>query len=223
VSHRSPHLAAFLLAGCLSFCVAGVARSAAPPRQVYVGQIIVVGNERTSQSVILRQLPFNSASVLSYDALREAETNLARLGIFEVSDEVRPTVRVLDNPNDPESEFKDVLVTVQEAATGMLAWGIGVDCEDGLFLSVVLSERNLDVTRFPTSLDDLGSGNAFRGAGQEFRAELRLGTQMPRLDVTFRDPALSEKATSLAGLVKDCLAEWWQNKPSEPIDRESPP
>jgi outer membrane protein insertion porin family len=218
MSLSSSRIAAAIVAVCMTLCVVSVVRSAAPPRPLYFGQIIVVGNERTRQNVILRQLPFVPAQVLTEDAVRRGEENLARLGIFETKNGVRPTITLLDNPANPDSEFKDVLVTVRETATGSLTWGVGVSSEDGLFLSVVLSERNLDVTRFPTSLDDLESGNAFRGAGQEFRLELKLAaTQLPRVNVTFRDPALSEKASALAEWITTSLDECWTSKAVEPV------
>ncbi len=40
--------------------------------------------------------------------------------------------------------------------------------------------RNFDITRWPDSFDDLLSGRAFRGAGQEFRAEAVPGTELQR-------------------------------------------
>lgn len=69
-----------------------------------VGQIHVVGNERTKQNVVLRQVPVYPGQVLSYPDLRVAERNLARLQLFETSPDgaVRPTVTVID-PDTPGS------------------------------------------------------------------------------------------------------------------------
>src|SRR5262249_5514591 len=53
-----------------------------------------------------------------------------------------------------------------------------------------LNERNFDITRWPTSFEDLLSGHAFRGAGQEFRAEALPGTKVQRYTVSFREPYL---------------------------------
>ena len=89
-----------------------------------VGQVIIVGNERTKQNVILRQVPLYSGQVLTYPDLRVAERNLAKLNIFETNGDVRPTVTVLDPESD--SEFKDLLVQVQETTTGSLLFGVGV-------------------------------------------------------------------------------------------------
>jgi outer membrane protein insertion porin family len=122
---------------------------------------------------------------------------LARLNIFETNPEtgVRPTVSVLDP--DSDTEFKDVLVQVQETQTGSLMFGIGVNSDAGLVGSIVLNERNFDITRFPTSWDDLLSGHAFRGAGQELRIEAVPGTQLQRYVVTFREPFLFDTPWSL--------------------------
>ncbi len=165
-----------------------------PPAKV--GQIYVVGNERTKQNVILRQVPVYPGQTLSYPDLRVAERNLARLQLFETSPDgaVRPTVTVLDP--DSDKEFKDLMVQVQETTTGSLLFGVGVNSDLGLTGSLVLTERNFDIMRVPTSLDDLLSGNAFRGAGQEFRAEAVPGTQLQRYSASWREPHLFDTQVS---------------------------
>jgi outer membrane protein assembly complex protein YaeT len=164
-----------------------------PPDKV--GQIFIVGNERTRDNVILRQLPLYPGQLLTYPDLRVAERNLARLNIFATTPDgsVHPTVEVM--PSD--TEYKDVLVTVQEDNTGSLMFGVGVNSDAGLTGSIVLNERNFDLFRVPTSIDDLLSGNAFRGAGQELRIEAMPGTQVQRYTVTFREPFLFDSPYTL--------------------------
>jgi polysaccharide biosynthesis/export protein len=80
-----------------------------------VGQIQIVGNTMTANSVILEQLGLLlPGAVLSYPDLQKAEQKLARLGVFVVDADkgVRPTVTVVDAEGD--SPFKDILVQVQE-------------------------------------------------------------------------------------------------------------
>ncbi len=134
-----------------------------PP--VRVGNIFIVGNTRTRQNVILRQVPLFPGEILSFPDVLEAEKNLARLDIFNSPDgSVRPTVRVLD-PESPNG-FRDILITVEEQNTGTFQIGAGVTSDAGFTGSIIINERNFDITRFPTSFDDFLSGNAFRGAGQ---------------------------------------------------------
>jgi outer membrane protein assembly factor BamA len=142
-----------------------------------VGQIIIIGNTITRHSVILDQIPLYPGQLLTYPDLRVAERNLQRLNIFENDPKkgIHPTVEVLD-PDGP-NPVKDILVTVREAKTGSMLFGLlGVNSDAGLTSSIVLDERNFDILRFPTSLDDLFSGRAFRGAGQKLRVEFVLSS-----------------------------------------------
>ncbi|OAI53537.1 hypothetical protein AYO44_15875 [Planctomycetaceae bacterium SCGC AG-212-F19] len=163
-----------------------------------VGQIIIIGNRTTRQNVILRQIPVYPGQILSYPDLRVAEANLARLNIFEMDQEkgLRPTVEVLD-PDGP-NPIKDLLVTVEETRTGSLLFGLGVNSDAGLNGSIVLNERNFDILRWPSSFEDLLSGRAFRGAGQEFRLEAVPGTQYQRYTASWREPFLFDSPYSLA-------------------------
>lgn len=164
-----------------------------PPAKV--GQVIIYGNEVTKQNVILRQVPLYPGQILSYPDLRQAEKNLGRLGIFEANAEgVRPTVTVIDP--DSDTEYKDVLITVQETQTGSLIFGVGVNSNSGLNGSIVLNERNFDITNIPTSWAELTSGKALRGAGQEMRIQAMPGTQMQQYSASFREPYLFDSQFS---------------------------
>lgn len=168
-----------------------------PGQPAMVGEVKVIGNSVTRENVIRRQLLFIPGQVLSVPALRASENNLRRLGIFKVEPEngIAPTITVLD-PDSP-SPFKDVLVEVQEDRTGQINFGFGINSDAGLTGSVVLNERNFDITRIPTSVDDFLSNRAFRGAGQEFRAEAVPGTIFNRYSVSWREPYLFDTSYSL--------------------------
>jgi outer membrane protein assembly factor BamA len=169
--------------------------SEGPPAKV--GEIIIVGNTVTRENVIRRQLQVFPGQLLSSPDLRMSERNLARLNIFKVAPDqgIAPTVQVLDP--DSDSEFKDVLVQVEEDRTGSLLVGMGINSDAGATASIVLNERNFDIFNFPTSWDDIWSNRAFRGAGQEFRAEVVPGTQLNRFVVSFREPYLFDTPNSL--------------------------
>lgn len=163
-----------------------------------VGGIQIIGNGVTRDNVILRQIPLYPGQILTYPDLRRAEENLARLNIFEANGQtgVRPTLEVLDPESD--SEFKTILVNVQETRTGSLLFGAGFNSDAGLTGSIVLNERNFDITRLPRSWDDFLAGNAFRGAGQEFRIEAIPGTELQRYTMSFREPFLFDSPYSLS-------------------------
>ena len=58
-------------------------------RPARVGQIFIVGNDRTKMNVILRQVGLYPGQILSYPEIRLAEKNLCG----SVSSRVRPTTR----------------------------------------------------------------------------------------------------------------------------------
>jgi outer membrane protein insertion porin family len=151
-----------------------------------VGRVIIEGNTVTQDRVILNQLDLRPGQILQYPKLEDARMRLARLGIF---DQANPP-EVIELPNEMDSEFKDILVRVNETRTGQFMVGGGVNSNAGLNGSIILNERNFDIFRFPTSWDDFRTGRAFRGAGQELRLEAVPGTQFQRYSATFREPYL---------------------------------
>ena len=151
-----------------------------------VGRVIIEGNEVTQDRVIYNQLGLRPGQILQYPLLEDARMRLTRLGIFDQQNP--PTVEVM--PNEMDNEFKDILVRVRETRTGQFMVGGGVNSNAGLNGSIVLNERNFDITRWPTSWDDFRTGRAWRGAGQELRLEAQPGTQFQRYSATFREPYL---------------------------------
>jgi outer membrane protein assembly factor BamA len=80
-----------------------------------VGEIIVVGNEKTPTDLILGKLDLVPGSPFDTKALRRAEEDLAATGLFVVDAPkgIRPTVNVLQREGE-DGHFKDILVQVKE-------------------------------------------------------------------------------------------------------------
>jgi outer membrane protein insertion porin family len=108
-----------------------------------------------------------------------------------------------DGPPDggPPPRPLDVGINVEEAMTGRLMFGVGVNSDAGLVGSVTLDEQNFDWTRFPNSWEDISNASAWRGAGQRFRVEAVPGTQVQRYMVTFTEPYMfgSQVSNMLSG------------------------
>jgi outer membrane protein insertion porin family len=150
-----------------------------------IGQIIIEGNTVTKDRVILNEMPgLRPGQILQYPQLKAAEANLMRRGIFDP--ERPPTIEAI--PTDFDSVYKDIRVRVAETRTGQFLVGAGVNSNSGVNGNIVLNERNFDILRVPTSLDDLINGRAFRGAGQELRIEAMPGTQFQHYAATWREP-----------------------------------
>lgn len=156
-----------------------------------VGEIKVVGNEVTKSRVVRSYLTLTPGDVADTTKMRESQQKLTETRLFNIdpANNVMPTVE-WDPNNDPESYFQDILVRVQEAQTGSLLLGVGVNSDAGINGSFIINERNFDLFRVPTSFGDLFSGRAFRGAGQEFRLEAVPGDLVNRYAVTIREPKL---------------------------------
>jgi outer membrane protein assembly complex protein YaeT len=164
---------------------------------VRVGEVKVYGNTVTKDSVIRRQVNIYPGQILSYPDLLEAERNLSKLGIFEEDpmQGVKPSVEI-ERP-EVDEPFKNILVNVKEKPTGSFMIGAGVTSDAGLTGSVVINERNFDITRWPRTWDDILEGRAWRGAGQEFRIEAVPGTTLQRYTVSWREPYLFDSRYSL--------------------------
>jgi len=86
--------------------------------------------------------------------------------------------------------FADIDAVVEEARTGRLMFGVGVNSSAGLTGQITLDEKNFDITRIPTSFDDWVNGTAFRGNGQGLRIEAQPGTVVQRYLFNFTEPYL---------------------------------
>ena len=110
-----------------------------------------------------------------------------------------PLFGVSPNP-DPLSNPKgqvDVIYQLTEARTGRLMFGVGVNSSAGVVGSIVLSEQNFDLFRYPRSFQDILDGTAFRGGGQQFRLEAIPGNQVSRYLVNWTDPYFLDTNWSL--------------------------
>jgi outer membrane protein assembly factor BamA len=81
---------------------------------VRVGQIFILGNTRTSDSVIIDSVALYPGAVLNVADLRRAEENLLRLNRFAVNPQTGagPTVTVIEG--DEKGPYRDIVIQVQE-------------------------------------------------------------------------------------------------------------
>ncbi len=161
----------------------------------YVGRINISGNHTTKKNVILRELRIYPGEILDTTALKRSEANLRRTQLFLANFQqgTGPSL----TPTGEGPQLRDIDLRVDEAQTGRILFGVGVNSDAGLLGNIIISEQNFDITRFPASVSDLFSGDAFRGGGQEFRLELAPGTQFSRYVVSWREPRLFDLPYSL--------------------------
>lgn len=103
---------------------------------VSIGKIILRGNERTRDDVIMRELLVKPGGFYDYGAILNSQQRIYRLGYFRVArfEPVRPG----------EKEYiKDMLFTVEERPAGAMEYTVGYGDLDRLRGSVEVSHRNL--------------------------------------------------------------------------------
>jgi outer membrane protein insertion porin family len=99
------------------------------------GKVEVVGNTKTLDRVIRRNLDVTDGRTYTATGLKRSKENLTRIGYFK-------DIKVSTAPSDVSQEM-DVKVEVQEGPTGSLSGGVGFSSVDQIFGVVQVSENNL--------------------------------------------------------------------------------
>ena len=130
--------------------------------RVYVERINVVGNTRTIDPVIRREMMLTEGDAFNRTLVERSRNNLRALGFFKdvTVEEVRGST--------PDRTV--VNVTVQEQPTGELSVGAGFSSVDSFVVNLGVSERN------------------FRGRGQSVVARVEWGSLRQNVDFRFTEP-----------------------------------
>ena len=106
-----------------------------PGRRVYVRRINIVGNTKTKDEVIRREIRQMESSWLSTKSVSDSKSRLDRLGFFdEVNVETPAAIGTADQV--------DVNYSVIERPTGSLSLGVGYSDQQGALVNFALSQDN---------------------------------------------------------------------------------
>jgi len=105
---------------------------------VHFGEINILGNTKTHDKVIRRELKIHEGELYSGTKMRESRENVERLGFFAPGEILFNTVTPKDRP-----DVLDVDITVKERSTGTITLGAGVGSVQGVFFTSTISEINL--------------------------------------------------------------------------------
>ncbi|MBS0240959.1 MAG: outer membrane protein assembly factor BamA [Proteobacteria bacterium] len=131
-------------------------------KPLYVGRIDIVGNVRTKDHVIRRELRFSEGDPLNAFQIEAAKKRLRGLGIFK-------TVEITPKQNGVEDRA-DLTVAVTEDETGNLGFGGGYSTSEGVVGDISWTERNL------------------MGNGQYLRIKLSGSLVRLQTDIGFTEP-----------------------------------
>ena len=131
-------------------------------QRVYVDRINVIGNTRTIDPVIRREMMLTEGDAFNRALMERSRSNLRVLGFFK-------DVKIEETRGDaPDRSI--INVTVEEQPTGELSVGAGFSSVDSFVVNVGISERN------------------FRGRGQNVVARLEWGSLRQQIDFRFTEP-----------------------------------
>ncbi len=149
--------------------------------QASVGEIRILGNSRTRDRVIRRELQLFPGEIYDSRKLAKSRSRIRRRGIFS-------RVATYPLPGD-EPDTVDIELEVKETETGAIQFGGYVSPDDGSVGGAFsISERNFDWRRFPRSWDDLISGGAFRGGAQRLSLNTSVSATSKVLSLDFTNP-----------------------------------
>lgn len=131
-------------------------------QRVYVERINIVGNTRTIDPVIRRELLLTEGDAFNRSLMEGSRNNLRRLGFFKDV--------TIEEARGSSPDRSVVNVTVTEQPTGELSVGAGFSSVDSFVIDLGITERN------------------FRGRGQNFVARVEWGSLRQQIDFRFTEP-----------------------------------
>ncbi|MFH1878614.1 MAG: outer membrane protein assembly factor BamA [Candidatus Omnitrophota bacterium] len=138
--------------------------------EVYVGKINIIGNTKTRDKVIRRELRIYPGEKYNGKNMKYSKERIYNLGFFEDV--------YFDTVQNAENDVKDLNVTVKETKTGELSFGGGYSSIDAFIGFAQIRQRNFDLLNFP----------GFTGGGQDLTIRAELGSARQNYFLNWTDP-----------------------------------
>ncbi|EAP91055.1 MAG: outer membrane protein assembly factor BamA [Oceanicaulis sp.] len=135
--------------------------------RVYIERIDIIGNTRTLDRVIRRELDLVEGDAFNQALVNVSRSRVGQLGFFE-DVEVEPV-------QGSAPDRAQVQVRVTEQPTGELAFGAGFSSTDSFLVDFSISERNL------------------RGRGQFLRLRVSTSSRQQQIDIRFTEPRFLDR------------------------------
>lgn len=131
--------------------------------KVFVDRIEIIGNVRTLDRVIRREMQLVEGDAFNTAKLRRSRERIRNLNFFE-------KVEVTNVPSETAPDRTVVQVEVEERSTGELSFGVGWSSLGGALFDASIRERNL------------------LGKGQDLRLSLTIAERKQEIDLSFTEP-----------------------------------
>jgi outer membrane protein insertion porin family len=136
----------------------------------YVNKIIIVGNTRTNDNVIRRELSFFEGDAFSRSKLLSSIKSIKRLGYFQ-----SVNYKIEDNS---QNDYLDIILTVKETNTGSVSLGVGYSSLNNTTVNFGLNEKN------------------FIGEGYKVRLDVSLSDKKNSYNIGATDPYFMDRPLS---------------------------
>ena len=133
-----------------------------PKNKVYFDRITIVGNDKTRDRIIRRQLAVVEGDQFSSSAVQGSQANLMRSSYFE-------QVNLTPGPSDSDDKM-NLRVEVKERPTGAFQIGGGYSNYNSIFGVIKMTQDNLF------------------GHGRQIAVEANVGSKNQLFDISFTDP-----------------------------------
>lgn len=143
--------------------------------RVYIDRINILGNVRTLDRVLRREMRLAEGDAFNAAKLRSSQQRIRGLGFFE-NVEMRDEKGLLDDKvlGAAEDNFSDdrtsVTIEVEEQSTGELSFGLGYSSTNKIGGEIGIRERNL------------------LGRGQDLSLQLAISVRRQDIDLSFTEP-----------------------------------
>lgn len=144
--------------------------------KVYFGQINVIGNSKTRDKVVRRELKVKEGELYNETRRRESQENIQRLGFFD-------EVSFRTSTPDGEPDKMNIDIVVKERNTGQIQAGAGWGTSQGFNIQGSVQQSN------------------FYGHGQNLAASINYSNKLSVYDISFTEPYFKDTLWSVGGRV----------------------
>ncbi len=144
--------------------------------KVRFGRFTTVGNTKTRDKVIRRELKIKEGELYNETRRRQSLENIQRLGFFE-------EVNFKTSTPVGQPDVMDVEISVKERNTGQIQIGAGYSTSSGFALQGSVQQTN------------------FRGLGQNLGVSLQLSDEYSQYDLSFTEPYYNDTDWAVGGRV----------------------
>ncbi|NNC88487.1 MAG: outer membrane protein assembly factor BamA, partial [Akkermansiaceae bacterium] len=150
-----------------------------------VGRVNIQGNIITQDRVVRREVPMKPGDWFNSVDLETTRRRLTNLNYFQD----RTGVQVTGSPSS-QAGYRDVNILVNEKKTGSISFGAGFSSIDNIVGYLNIEQTNFDI-RNPRG--------GFRGGGQRFGMQLRLGAERRDFKISLVEPWFLGQRLALGG------------------------